>query len=135
MLIGVPGETVKDFKDTIHVLRESLPASVFLSIYFPYPGTDLYAVTSEENLLNEKISVGAERRSSTLDRPEFSRKRIKYEYLMFWYNVFHGIWSPRKIIAWTVYTFILSYPRMYAFYKFMVANNRLIRYMQKASKK
>jgi len=42
MMIGIPGETIKDFKETIKICRICQPKEVLEYIFYPYPGTYLY---------------------------------------------------------------------------------------------
>jgi anaerobic magnesium-protoporphyrin IX monomethyl ester cyclase len=89
-LIGVPGETVEDFKETVRVNRTCLPDWNYTSIFFPYPGTDLYFKCRERGLLTKNVHTSAERAEATLDFPEFSRKQIQKSYIWFDYYVYKG---------------------------------------------
>lgn len=42
MLINVPGETEQDLRDILSLLNRIKPEVVFLNIFFPYPGTEIY---------------------------------------------------------------------------------------------
>lgn len=41
-LIGVPGETPDDFRETVKINRLCAPDKHYTCVFFPYPGTDLY---------------------------------------------------------------------------------------------
>jgi radical SAM superfamily enzyme YgiQ (UPF0313 family) len=89
-LIGLPGETLADFKETIACNRRSLPDDVLLSIFFPYPGTKLYNLCKENGLLTHKLDGNLERLRAVLDIKEFSKKQVNREFDWFHYNVYRG---------------------------------------------
>lgn len=84
VIIGLPGETLSDWKTTIDVVRRSEPEDVALSIFFPYPGTEAYDMAKKEGLLKKDISdYVTERQEVVIDLPGFSRRRILLEYRLF----------------------------------------------------
>ena len=107
VLMGIPGETHADFKETIKVARDCRISSFYLNIYYPYPGTELHRM-AEENGYISKETVVSERIESKLRLPGFSQKQIKREYLFFYYKMFHG----RKPISNVLRMTLLSYLRM-----------------------
>lgn len=102
VMIGIPGETLADFRQTIDCVRRSQPDEPFYSIFFPYPGTVLYKRCKEQGLLPERLDVRGERGRAILDLPGFSRRQIQSEYDWFYYNVYKGyrpwgvIWRKTK---------------------------------------
>lgn len=131
ILIGLPGETLADFKETIKCVRECKPQSLFLSIYHPYPGTDLYEMAVKMGVLNEeKIQAQAERRKSYLDLPGFSRFQIKKEYILFYYNVYKGKWPVWKIAAHSARLAISAYPGINSFYRYLISRSRIFAYLK-----
>lgn len=107
-MIGFPGETLKDFKETINCLRECQPDEARLSIFFPYPGTELYKLCKEKSLLNYKINMKLERRRHVLNLPGFSRRDIKHEYDWFYYNVYKGHKPLYNLLASVMYHKLIS---------------------------
>ena len=89
-LIGVPGETEEDFRKTLEINRRCLPDKTFPHIFYPYPGTALYATCKEQGLLDNGISCELERSLATLDLPGFRRNRIQEGHIWFRYNVYKG---------------------------------------------
>ena len=89
-LIGIPGETLYDFKKTVEMNRICLPDSQLLSIFYPYPGTDLYSLCKQQGLLQEPLATEWERKKAVLDLPSFSKKQIQKQYLWFNYHVYKG---------------------------------------------
>jgi len=98
-LIGIPGETMDDFRGTIKINRKCLPDRYFLSIFFPYPGTDLYSSAIEQGLIKLPLDVNMERNRAVLDLPGFSKKQIQKGYIWFDYYVYKGYKSLHKILA------------------------------------
>jgi radical SAM superfamily enzyme YgiQ (UPF0313 family) len=91
VMIGLPGESVADFEETYRVVRLCEPHNIWLSIFYPYPGTDLYRIAKEKRLFSEKdIRTVLERHRSYLNLPEFPRWRIMVEYIFFKFRVFKG---------------------------------------------
>ncbi|MFX1254421.1 MAG: B12-binding domain-containing radical SAM protein [Promethearchaeota archaeon] len=88
-MIGIPEETLSDFKMTIACNRTALPNWMNVYIFFPYPGTDLYALCKEKGLLNHEIDE-RERVKASLDLNKFSRQQIQKEFDWFYYNVYRG---------------------------------------------
>ena len=94
VMIGIPGETIEDFKETIKICRICQPKEVYGYIFYPYPGTDLYELCKKMDLLKEKIDIRMERRQAIFDLPGFSKKQIQRSYIWFNYNVYKG-YKPR----------------------------------------
>jgi len=87
VLVGLPGETKSDFDETIECIKDCQPDEARLSIFYPYPGTDLYETCKEMGLLQEKLNTAMERRKAVLDMPGFSKREIQNEYDWFYYNI------------------------------------------------
>ena len=98
-IIGIPGETYEDFKETIRINRICRPDHTNTFIFMPYPGTDLYRVCREKGLLKNKLDTEMERRKATLDLPGFSRKLIQKSYTWFDYYVYKDYKPLFKIMA------------------------------------
>ncbi|MEW6350141.1 MAG: radical SAM protein [Thermodesulfobacteriota bacterium] len=115
VMIGLPGETVDDWKETVDVLRASHIEFSNIGIYYPYPGTDLGDATREEVGFEDRWD-GRERREVVHDRPEFSRSQIRREFVLSYFRVFRGNWSFAKRCAWTARQFIAIHPRINRLY-------------------
>lgn len=89
-MIGLPGETYEEFKETVAMNRKCQPDWHFTSIFFPYPGTELYNTCKEQGLLKKKLDTRAERSQATLDMPSFGKKQIQKSYIWFDYHVYKG---------------------------------------------
>lgn len=98
-MIGIPGETLIDFEETIKINRICQPDTQMLSIFYPYPGTDLYYLCKEQGLLNEPIDGNMERAKAILDLPGFPKRQIQQNYIWFTFNVYKGFKPISKILA------------------------------------
>jgi anaerobic magnesium-protoporphyrin IX monomethyl ester cyclase len=124
-MIGLPGETLTDHWETIKVNRKVCPSRSLTSIFFPYPGTDLYETCKEKGLLPRDGDVSAERFRAMLGMPGFSRKQIQNAYDWFEYRVYRGKrpWHHcwRKVLRnkayshhWSHFVFMRLLPLWYA---------------------
>jgi anaerobic magnesium-protoporphyrin IX monomethyl ester cyclase len=124
-MIGLPGETLAEHQETIAVNNRVCPDRSLTSIFFPYPGTDLYAKCKAQGLLNEDSHSSAERCRATLDLPGFSRKQIQRAFDWFEYRVYRGHrplpFRLRKVLknkisshAWTHLVFMRLLPLWHA---------------------
>ena len=64
---------------------------MWVSIFYPYPGTKLHSLCLERGLIREDASGAMERRVAVLDLPGFSRKEIERAYVWFEYRVYRGV--------------------------------------------
>ena len=108
-LIGIPYETVSNFRETVKMNRRCLPDSHSTSIFFPYPGTDLYSLCKENNLLPESINTDMERNKAILDLPGFNKKQIQKSFTWFDYYVYKNIKPLHEIIIKVAIAKIKSY--------------------------
>jgi anaerobic magnesium-protoporphyrin IX monomethyl ester cyclase len=91
-MIGIPGETMADHLETVRLNRESRPTLSFTSIFFPYPGTELYRVCEQRGLLTAPIDARKERKKAALDLPEFPRRAVQRAYDLFDWRIHKGHW-------------------------------------------
>lgn len=126
VLMGIPGETRAEFEETIDCVRRCDPAHVYLSIFYPYPGTDLYLKAKEMKLFAGGIvDPLTERRRAVLDLPGFSRRRIRREYLLFPYRAFKGKKPLYRIIPLMLVYYFTMRPRLNSLYRRLVGHKIL----------
>jgi len=106
-LIGIPGETIDDFKETVKINRICQPDWTYNYIFFPYPGTDLYSICKEQKLLENPLDTKMERIIATLNLPGFSKKQIQKSFIWFNYNVYKGYKPLYKLLIGTIFQKVL----------------------------
>lgn len=116
-LIGVPGETVDDFKKTLEINRICEPDTVYAHIFYPYPGTKLHAICNEKKLLPKTINTRLERCAPVLDLPDFSSREIRNGFVWFDYNVYKGRRPMSKIMAKVFVSKCRSNPYLHQLYR------------------
>jgi len=89
-MIGLPGESLSDHKETILLNRRSQPEGHYTGIFYPYPGTELYDVCLQQGLISKVLDTKKERMQSVIELPNFSKKQIRRAYEWFDYNVYSG---------------------------------------------
>jgi radical SAM superfamily enzyme YgiQ (UPF0313 family) len=101
-MIGIPGETRADHYETIRLNRQARPHASFTSIFFPYPGTELYRECQSRGLLDKSLDVRRERQKAALDLPEFPRRQVQRAYDLFDFRIHAGDWPlhvrARKLV-------------------------------------
>jgi anaerobic magnesium-protoporphyrin IX monomethyl ester cyclase len=75
-MIGFPGETFEQFMDTLNINAIIAPNNANLSVFYPYPGTELYNKCVEEKIINLSETV-VERHKSILSLYGFPKKKIE----------------------------------------------------------
>jgi len=118
-MIGLPTETLADFQETIKVNRECQPDWHMTSIFYPYPGTDLYLQCLELDLIKELPNkTAAERVRSVLNLPGFSAGQIEKNFVWFDWYVYKGHKPRIKLLIAVLAAKLRTMPRLhYAFRK------------------
>jgi hypothetical protein len=129
-LMGVTGETFKDYLETLRVVRDLQPEDVQLSIFYPYIGSDLYNVAVEQGVISAGWTEPSnERHRATLELENFPKWQVQFECLYFWYRSCKGHWSADKIILKMVRAFLLRLTNRSAIARYLIVNNRLCKYI------
>jgi anaerobic magnesium-protoporphyrin IX monomethyl ester cyclase len=103
VMIGLPGESAQDFFETYQVVTQCEPHNIWLSIFYPYPGTDIYDLAKERKLFSEKeLSNILERRRPYLNLIDFPKWRVAAEYIFFKYKVYKGKRSLKQRIFYAI---------------------------------
>jgi radical SAM superfamily enzyme YgiQ (UPF0313 family) len=92
IMIGLPGETLEDFEQTVKLARECQADSYQLNIFYPYPGTILAHISEEEGMVDKSIDMNKlrERGQMVLNLPGFSKKQVMRSFIWFEYNIYKG---------------------------------------------
>jgi radical SAM superfamily enzyme YgiQ (UPF0313 family) len=101
-MIGLPTETPAEHLETVEMNRRVCPDRCNTGIFYPYPGTDLYAMCEAQGLLKHHVDTTWERCLATLDLPTFPRAEIQRAYDWFDFRVYQGrrsfLFRLRKLI-------------------------------------
>ena len=119
VLMGLPGETLKDYFETIKTARRAQPHNCYVSIFYPYLGTDLADNAISLGLihprnLRETSTSKSERARAILDLEGFSSRRIRFEYIVFWIRVYLGYWTLSKVLIHSTKSLLRAYPSIYS---------------------
>jgi anaerobic magnesium-protoporphyrin IX monomethyl ester cyclase len=75
-MVGMPGETPEDVQATYDLNEQLWPDHMQVSVFNPYPGTELYEVCREKGYLTGREVDGYFIPETILDMPQFSRDEI-----------------------------------------------------------
>jgi radical SAM superfamily enzyme YgiQ (UPF0313 family) len=103
-MVGLPEETPKMFRDTIKINQIINPDVASISVFHPYPGTELYDYCVEKKYIESDLSLPedfASRRESILEMSYFTKKQIAraarwFGFWVYWKN------SPVKAVGYKV---------------------------------
>ena len=82
-MVGIPGETEDTIQDTINLNRRLGSDKMHVSIFRPYPGTELYDHCVENNYLRDIKVESYFEPVSILEMPSISKDKIEYYYRIF----------------------------------------------------
>ena len=103
-IVGFPFETPELFRDTIRINQEVNPDTHVCYIFNPYPGTRLFDLCREHNILDKDYFQHkfVHRTDSPLHMEQFTRKQILHCYRNFSYNVYKR-YSFLKALIYKIY--------------------------------
>jgi radical SAM superfamily enzyme YgiQ (UPF0313 family) len=88
-MIGIPDETYENHLDTIKLNRETKPTRTQITIFYPYPGTELYRYAKEKGYIKDPVEYRDSFVSgSILKMKQFPKWKISMAYYLFLYNVY-----------------------------------------------
>jgi radical SAM superfamily enzyme YgiQ (UPF0313 family) len=111
-MLGIPTETEKDMWETIKLNRIVKPTSLQVSIFQPYPGTELYQMCKEKGWLKNKPLPLSHKLKSILEYPHITSKQIERFKILFRYRALYPYDKKAAVLHLLL---DLSYP---AFIKF-----------------
>lgn len=122
VMVGLPGETLRDFQQTIEVTRKTQPGSLKISMFYPYPGTELASRCKEEGLIDERIDTQSarERVEPVLNLSDFPKKQVLRSYIWFEYNVFKGYKPLHKIFIGVLQRKVITSPSLLRIFRFLL---------------
>ena len=119
-MIGLPGETLDDFRKTVECNRKSLPNRIKIYIFFPYPGTVLYEICKKRGIMNENMNGEMERIKPFLNLKGFSNKRIQKEFEWFYHNVYKGYLPLYATLKSVIIKKRYHHPNFFKFYQILI---------------
>ncbi len=120
-MIGLPGETLDDFQKTLEVNRRCLPEGNYLSIFFPYPGTELHRICVERGLNVQLEEESMERFKSVLALPEFPDRLVNHYFRWFDWYVYKRKKPVLKILSHVALRTLGAYPRLFRAFRFLTS--------------
>ena len=87
-LLGLPGETLSECRETMEIVKECHPSFIHLGIFTPYPGTALYNKCIEENLIDPETYKEIGRHRAAFNTQYMTKKQIEKEYYTFFPRVY-----------------------------------------------
>lgn len=90
-MVGLPEETEEKFRDTVRINQQIKPDVISVSVFYPYPGTELYDYCLEKGYLDPEESLPenyVSRRESLLELPGFPKPDIARCFRWFGFHVF-----------------------------------------------
>jgi anaerobic magnesium-protoporphyrin IX monomethyl ester cyclase len=88
-MVGIPGETYENHLDTMKLNREIKPTMAQITIFYPYPGTELYKYAKEKGYIKDVVQYKDSFTSrSILKMKQFPKWKISMAYYLFLYNVY-----------------------------------------------
>jgi radical SAM superfamily enzyme YgiQ (UPF0313 family) len=82
-MVGVPFETPESIEKTIALNKSIKPDVVFVSTFYPYPGTKLEKVCRERGWISDRKIQGFFSNITVLDQPSISRRQVAYYHNIF----------------------------------------------------
>lgn len=119
-LIGLPGETRRDFRETIRMNRICQPDWFLTAVFFPYPGTKLHDTCREMGLLDDGYDTELERRRPILELPGFSKKQQERRRALFAWLVYRGHRRFRELLWLVVMGKVYSNRRLIKIHRYLV---------------
>ena len=116
IMVGFPNETVALFRDTVRLCRK-IEARGNISIFYPYPGTELGELSEKNGWLPCK-EVYREREEATIDYPGFHKEVIQFAaeaFPFFLENTRLPLRTPLALVP-SMYYLYLSLGNIFRFY-------------------
>lgn len=132
-LVGIPGEAPSDFRETVKINRICMPDWTNTSIFFPYPGTELYSICKEKGFLINKLDIVRERDRAILELPGFSKKKIQKSYEWFYFDIYKGSRPLVNLLMNVIIMKLRSRPRLFYLYK-ILRRSTIYKYLSIAAK-
>lgn len=115
-LLGIPGETITDLAETVKINRMCQPDWIMTTIFFPYPGTDLYELCKKNGYMDDTLDTTMERSRAVLAIPDLSQRQIQRAYEWFYYDVYRGHRPKFNLLMSVFVNKLRRYPGLFGIY-------------------
>ncbi len=109
-MIGLPGESLSDHKETVLLNRQCQPDRHNTGIFYPYPGTELYNTCIQQGLIQGTLDTQRERTQPIIELPSFTKTQIQSAHTWFNYHVYRGYKPLIKILILVIMVKLRSNP-------------------------
>lgn len=86
-MVGIPHETEEDIQKTIELNRRVRPSSLQVSIFQPFPGTELEKIVKEKKWFKKRDLPISHKFKSLMDYPQITKKEIEKSRIFFRFNI------------------------------------------------
>jgi anaerobic magnesium-protoporphyrin IX monomethyl ester cyclase len=97
-MVGVPFETPETVEKTIALNKRIKPDIVFVSVFYPYPGTKLGALCEEMGWISDRKIPGFFSNITVLDQPSITKEQVAYYHNIFPWAIMYPRLAP--LIKW-----------------------------------
>lgn len=88
-MLGLPYETEESLRKTVELNRRLAPDTVFVSVFNPFPGTDLYDLVVDKGWLSDRVVQSYFEHTSVLDQPSVDADVVGHYHKFFRLMVKH----------------------------------------------
>jgi len=89
-MMGVPGETPENLRETIDFVRNLAPDQAQVMVFYPYPGTDLGDLCRREGYISKREVITTFAGESVLKLPTVSQRQIMQSAELFRWEALRG---------------------------------------------
>lgn len=93
-MVGVPYETPETVEKTIALNKRIKPDIVFVSVFYPYPGTKLGALCAEKGWISDRKIPGFFSNITVLDQPSITKDQVAYYHNIFPWAIMYPRLAP-----------------------------------------
>jgi len=93
-MVGLPGETEENIRETIALNRAVGPETPFVSVFRPYQGTALHRECREKGWISDRRVHSFFQNVTTLDQPSITPRKVAYYHNVFPWEVSYPRWAP-----------------------------------------
>lgn len=89
-IVGAPGDTYQNYLETVNLNRKIKPDGFQITVFYPYPATDLFQYAKEKGMLKDNVFKDSFVSSSLLRMKEFPSWKINFAKNTFAYRIWSG---------------------------------------------